>query len=69
MEKTELTRFLELSYDELEERNLDMLKKWETKSEKELEKEYVAFLKKERAFLNLHEPKLASYLSLIKLSK
>ena len=49
MEKTELTRFLELSYDELEERNLDMLKKWETKSEKELEKEYVAFLRKEKS--------------------
>jgi glutamine synthetase len=49
MENTKLTKFLELTYDELEERNLDMLKKAETKSAVEIEKEYVAFLKKEKA--------------------
>ncbi len=46
---TKLTKFLELTYDELEERNLDMLKKSQTKSAVELEKDYVAFLKKEKA--------------------
>ncbi len=49
MDTTKLAKFLELSYDELEERNLDMLGKLETKSDEELEKEYSAFLRSEKA--------------------
>lgn len=49
MESEKLTKFLELSYDDLEKRNLEMFKKQETKSDREIEKEYVAYLKKEKS--------------------
>lgn len=49
MDTTKLTNFLELTYDQLEEKNLEMLKKSEIKSEKDLEREYTAFLRKEKA--------------------
>ncbi len=44
-----LAQFLEMTYDELEERNLEMLAKSQAKTPAEIEKEYLAFLKKEKA--------------------
>ncbi len=49
MEALKNTKFLELTYDEFEEINLDMLKKMDSKTDAELEEEYSAFLKKEKA--------------------
>ncbi len=49
MESSKLTKFLELNYDDLEERNLEMLKMWGTKTEAQLQKEYADFLTKEKA--------------------
>lgn len=48
-EEKKLTDFLELPYDVLEEKNLEMLKNSETKTSSELEKEYRTYLKKEKA--------------------
>ena len=49
MENKKTTKFLELSYDDLEELNLEILKKSESKTAKDLEKEYTAYLKKEKS--------------------
>ncbi len=49
MSPTKTTSYLDLTYDEFEEMNLEMLKDMDTKSDAELEKEYTAFLKKEKA--------------------
>ena len=48
-ENKNLADFLELPYDVLEEKNLEMLKDSETKTPDVLEKEYRAYLKKEKA--------------------
>lgn len=49
MEAKKLTKFLELTYDELEHKNLDMLARFATKKPAEIEAEYRAFLTKEKA--------------------
>ncbi len=49
METIKNSKFHELDYDEFEEINLEMLKKMDSKTEAELEVEYAAFLKKEKA--------------------
>jgi glutamine synthetase len=49
MKEEKLTHFLELSYDELEEKNLDMLAKIEKKTPAQIEKEYTDLLKKEKS--------------------
>lgn len=45
--KDKLRNFLEIPYDQLEQMNQSAVKKAQTKSTKELEKEYCAYLKKE----------------------
>ncbi len=44
---TPIKSFLEIPYDQLEEKNLDLKKKTETATAKEIQKEHITYLTKE----------------------